>query len=211
MRDAPTGPASIRYVALGDSYTIGTAVDPPDRWPDRLVAALAEGPVRLDLLANLAVDGATSGDVLERQLPAVAAHRPGFVSLLVGVNDVVRDESTEVCRGRLEAILDALIAEVGAARVLLVTAPDYTVTPAGADYGDPVARARGIRAANAAMAGLAATRGVALADVHELSLEAARDPALVAPDGLHPSGRQYARWVAECILPVVRSMLGLDT
>ena len=210
MSDAPTGPTSVRYVALGDSYTIGTAVLPAERWPDRLVAALAEGPVRLGLIANLAVDGSTTLDVLEHQLPEVTRHRPGFVSLLIGVNDVVRDVAPGTYAGRLGAIVDGLAAAVGAGRVLLVTTPDYTVTPAGADYGDPVVRARTIRAANRTMAGLATERGIALADVHALSLEVTDDPSLVAADGLHPSGRQYGRWVTERILPVVRPMLGLD-
>ena len=53
----------IRYVALGDSYTIGTSVDAGERWPDQLVARLArpgspDEPVfALELVANLAVNG----------------------------------------------------------------------------------------------------------------------------------------------------------
>jgi hypothetical protein len=43
----------------------------------------------------------------------------------------------------------------------------HTVTPAGADYGDS----------------------------HDLSLRAATDRSLIADDGLHPSGAQYALWV----------------
>lgn len=201
----------LRYVALGDSYTIGTAVDPAERWPDQLVAALAPQFGRLELAANLAVDGSTSGDVLTRQLPGVAAHGPGFVSLLVGVNDVVQGVPTARYRRQLEVIVEALVALVGRSRVLLVTTPDYTVTPAGADYGDPVERARGIREVNGALRQVAAEHGVVVADVHDLSLKAADDPTLVAPDGLHPSGRQYARWVAERIQPVTLDLLGWST
>jgi lysophospholipase L1-like esterase len=198
---------AVRYVALGDSYTIGTAVEPSERWPDLLVAALDRGPVRLELVANLAVDGSTSGDVLDGQVPRLASLDPGLVSLLVGVNDVVRGVPAAAYREALDGMLDALTALVGRAGVLLVSTPDYTVTPAGADYGEPSERSAGIRAANAALADLAAERGVVLADVHDLSLEAGRDPALVAVDGLHPSGRQYARWVDERILPAAERLL----
>ena len=70
---------ALRYVALGDSYTIGTSVEPVDRWPDRLVAALGAGPDGgpwLELAANLAVNGWTSGDVLRAQLPRLDGLRP---------------------------------------------------------------------------------------------------------------------------------------
>ena len=44
-------------------------------------------------------------------------------------------------------------------------------------------------------------------DIDDLSLQAATDPSLVALDGLHPSGAQYALWV-ERILPAVETLLG---
>ena len=56
------------------------------------------------------------------------------------------------------------------------------------------------------MTRLATERGLAVVDVYDVSLEAATDPSLVADDGLHPSGVQYARWV-ERIAPVVRAAL----
>ncbi len=198
---------AVRYVALGDSYTIGTAVAPSERWPDRLVVALGQAPGRLELVANLAVDGSTSRDVLDGQVPKLASLEPDLVSLLVGVNDVVQGVPPATYRATVSAILEALAGLVGRAGVLLVTTPDYTVTPAGSDYGDPIERSAGIRAVNAALARLAAEWGIALADIHDLSLEAGRDPLSVAADGLHPSGRQYARWVDERILPVADRLL----
>ncbi len=84
---------ALRYVALGDSYTIGTSVVPADRWPDQLVARLAsawEGSRRSTLVDNLGVNGSTSDDVIRRELPRLWPLRPEFVSLLIGVNDVVQ-------------------------------------------------------------------------------------------------------------------------
>jgi lysophospholipase L1-like esterase len=57
------------------------------------------------------------------------------------------------------------------------------------------------------MTWLAASRGLAVVDIHDVSLEAADDRSLVADDGLHPSGAQYARWV-ERLVPVVRDAIG---
>ena len=198
----------LRYVALGDSYTIGTATRSADeRWPDQLVAWLGPQPPTLRLVANLGVNGYTSADVIRDELPALDGLRPELVSLLVGVNDVVQGIPPAQSRAKAAAILDALLTRLPADRILTVGTPDYTVTPHGADYGDPAARAAGIRGVNATLRDLAADRRIAFVDIHDLSLLAATDRSLVADDGLHPSGAQYARWV-ERIGPVVGRLLG---
>ena len=199
----------LRYVALGDSYTIGTSVAPTERWPDQLVAglaALSPGAPPLVLVGNLAVNGWTSADVIRGQLPRLWPLMPDFVTLLIGVNDVVQGVPPEAYRRNVASILDALLARLPGDRLLTVSTPDYTVTPMGADYGDPTLQGRGIRAANAVMAEASAARSIAHVDIHDLSLLAATDHSLVARDGLHPSGAQYARWV-ERIVPVVTGLL----
>ena len=198
----------LRYVALGDSYTIGTSVAAADRWPDRLVRALREpdGADRLQLVANLAVNGWTSGDVIRAQLPELERLQPEFASLLIGVNDVVQGVPEATYRANVEAILDALLARLPVNRTVVVTTPDYTVTPAGADYGDPVTQRAGIVRNNAVLIAAAVARQIVVVDVFDLSERAAGDRSLVAPDGLHPSGAQYALWV-ERIAPVARGLL----
>jgi len=208
--DEPAQPlaGALRYVALGDSYTIGTATRrAAERWPDQLVAWLGSGPPALHLAANLGVNGYTSGDVVRDELPALDGLRPELVSLLVGVNDVVQGIPPERYRANAAVILDALLARLPPDRILTVATPDYTVTPHGADYGDPATQAAGIRGVNETLRVLAADRGIAFVDIHDLSLLAGTDRTLVADDGLHPSGAQYARWV-ERIGPVVGRMLG---
>ena len=91
-------------------------------------------------------------------------------------------------------------------RLLTVATPDYTVTPQGASYGDPTVQAAGIRAVNAILRDLARQREIAFVDIYDLSLRAREDRSLVAVDGLHPSGAQYALWV-ERIRPVVAALL----
>lgn len=196
-----------RYVALGDSYTIGTSVRPADRWPDRLVAALGLDEPSLELVANLAVNGSTTDDVIRHQLPSLDGLRSEFVSLLIGVNDVVQERPLATIELNIASILDDLVRRVGAGRIVTVAVPDYTVTPAGADYGDPRRRHDAIVAVNEAVAGTSADRGIAFVDIFDISLRAADHRELVADDGLHPSGEQYALWV-ERIAPVVAKLMG---
>ena len=198
---------SLRYVALGDSYTIGTATRSPDeRWPDQLVARLSgERPV-LDLVANLGVNGYTSLDVIEAELPQLAALRLEFATLLIGVNDVVQGVPEATYTQNAAHILDELLALLPANRIVAVATPDYTVTPQGSSYGDPALQAAAIRRNNEILQDLSAARGIAFVDIFDLSLRAAADRSLVAEDGLHPSGAQYALWV-DRIAPVVSELL----
>jgi acyl-CoA thioesterase I len=197
----------LRFVALGDSYTIGTSVAEAERWPDELVERLggADGPLRL--VANLAVNGFTSREVLAVEVPRLVDLRPGFVSLLIGVNDVVQGVPEATYRANLGLILDAIERSVPINRIVTITTPDYTVTPTGADYGDPAARRAGIERVNAILGEITEARGIALVDILNISTRAASDRSLVADDGLHPSGVQYARWV-DRIAPVVERVLG---
>jgi acyl-CoA thioesterase-1 len=197
----------LRYIALGDSYTIGTSVGLSERWPDQLVAALGPEPPTLELMANVGVNGYTSRDVLDLELPQLDALRPEFVTLLIGVNDVVQGVPQESFNRNVNLVLDDLVERVGAERIVVVTIPDYTVTPAGGDFGDPVQQAAAIRAFNEILTRLATGRDIVVVDIHDLSLRAATDRSLVARDGLHPSGAQYALWV-ERIRPAVETLLG---
>lgn len=197
----------MRYVALGDSYTIGTCVAAAERWPDQLVAALGPVAPTLELVANLGVNGYTSADLIRDEMSVVAGLRPDFVTLLIGVNDVVQGVAPTTYAANVVAILDGLLELLPADRIVTVAIPDYTVTPAGSDYGDPREQHDAIVATNATMSRLAADRGVAYIDIFDLSLRAADDRSLVADDGLHPSGAQYAQWV-ERILPDVEALIG---
>lgn len=196
----------LRYVALGDSYTIGTSVTQRERWPDQLVGRLAATPTPLTLAANLGVDGFTSRDVIEVELPRVPELDPEFASLLVGVNDVVQGVPVAQFEENATLILEELLTRLSADRILVVSTPDYTVTPQGASYGEPEAQRAGIVANNAILARLATERGIAFVDIFETSGRAATDRTLVADDGLHPSGPQYALWV-DSIGPVVERLL----
>jgi lysophospholipase L1-like esterase len=194
--------STVRYVALGDSYTIGTSVTEAERFPDQLGAKVPQ----LDLGANLGVNGFTSRDVIAIELPELAALEPDVVTLLIGVNDVVQGVPLSTSRDNLERILPELVQRVGADHIVVVTIPDYTVTPQGGAFGDREQQSGAIRASNALMTQLATGFGITVVDISDISIEAGTDRSLVAGDGLHPSGRQYARWV-ERIAPAMETIL----
>jgi acyl-CoA thioesterase-1 len=194
----------VRYVALGDSYTIGTSVSEAERWPNQLVERISA----LKLVGNLAVNGYTSADLTERELPALDELAADLVTVLIGVNDVVQGVPDGVYASNVAVILDRLAELVPPRRIVCVATPDYTRTPRGAEYGDPESQSDAILRFNAILREACEGRGGAFVpDIFEISLEASDDPALVAGDGLHPSGEQYRRWV-DAIEPAVRRLLG---
>ena len=201
-RPSPSASGGLRYVALGDSYTIGTSVASADRFPEQLVASVPG----LELVANLGVNGYTSADLIRDELPALDDLAPDFVTVLIGVNDVVQRVPGETYESNVVIILDALLTRLPADRIVAVAIPDYTVTPSGGAFGDPTVQSAGIRANNEVMERHAAARGIAFVDIFGISREAATERSLVASDGLHPSGAQYARWV-ERLVVVVEGLL----
>ena len=193
----------MRYVALGDSYTIGTAVSEAERWPNQL----AERVGGIELVANLGVNAYTSADLTADELPQLDALRPELVSVLIGVNDVVRGIPDAEYGVNVAMILEALSDRLPADRIVCVATPDYTRTPRGAEYGNPDLQSDRIVRINAILREACEMRGMTLVpEIFEISQRATDEPSLVAEDGLHPSGEQYRRWV-EVIAPVVEVLL----
>ena len=77
----------IRYVALGDSYTIGEGASLDESWPALLTRHLRNEGIDVDLVANPSVTGWTTQDLIERELPVFRKAKPNFATLLIGVND----------------------------------------------------------------------------------------------------------------------------
>ena len=193
----------MRFVALGDSYTIGTSVGAEERWPNQLVARLPA----MDLVGNLGVNGYTSADLLTEELPLLDRLRPELVSVLIGVNDVVQGVTDSQYAGNLAVILEELLTRLPPQRILCIATPDYTVTPMGSAFGDPSSQSDAILRFNAILREASEQRGIRFVpDVFEISQEARHDPAQVADDGLHPSGAQYRRWV-DAIEPALEQLL----
>ncbi len=197
---------SVRYLALGDSYTIGESVAVDERWPVRLAGELEKtgfGAVEVQIVART---GWTTSELDEGIDDAEPQGPFGLVSLLIGVNNQFRGLDIGGYRVELVGLLDEAIRFAGGdpSRVIVLSIPDWGVTPFGASY-EPAKVATEIDAFNAIGEEEARRTGAHWIDVTPISRR--DDPGLVADDGLHPSGAQYAAWV-ELILPVAQQALG---
>jgi lysophospholipase L1-like esterase len=91
-------------------------------------------------------------------------------------------------------------------RLIVVTIPDFGVTPTGPRYARGRNISNGILSFNKIIATEATNRGLRTVDVFPLSKQMGDDPSLVARDGLHPSAKAYAEW-EKIIFPVVSELL----
>jgi lysophospholipase L1-like esterase len=209
--DPPTPVRSVRvvnsYVALGDSFTAGRDSVDAERWADLLAAGMRR--VNPDLsYENLAVDGATSAEVLDQQVEPALAHDPDFVSVICGANDVLLATRPDVAgyAGRIDAILRRLREGAPRAAMVTATAPE-------------VWQFMGLRPRTEARL-IAATT-----DLNEVTREVAarydvfclpvaghpalREPATFSPDGLHPSTAGH-QTVAEQAAVVLHEHFGIE-
>lgn len=198
-----------RFLALGDSYTIGESVSESERWPVQLAARLRELGVATREPEIIARTGWTAAE-LAAGIRAAAPRGPfALVTLLIGVNDQYRGHGLEEYRRELVALLDQAVRFAGGtpSRVVVLSIPDWGVTPfaAGRDR-DRIAIE--VDRFNRVASEEADRAGARYVDVTPSSRDAARDPALVAPDGLHPAGRMYAAW-ADLAIPAALEALGM--
>ena len=186
----------MRYLALGDSYTIGTgASSPANSWPAIIARRLAHESGERALLTNPAVNGFTTLDLIKQELPQIRRVKPDLVTILIGVNDLVRDRSAEDYRASLVEIYDELAKEkaVGG-RIFAVSIPNWSVVPAAREYGDPE-RIRDLTDTfNDIAREEAEKRDFGWIDITAASLSGLGTPDWIASDGLHPGDNQYAAW-----------------
>ncbi|HEY0199963.1 MAG TPA: SGNH/GDSL hydrolase family protein [Rhodanobacter sp.] len=201
----PTPPL-LRYLALGDSYTIGEAVAADGRWPAQLVGRLRRADVAIDDPRTVAVTGWTT-DELAHGMDAAHLDPPfDLVTLQIGVNNQYRGRSAGDYRLQFSDLLKAAIAlaDGRAARVVVVSIPDWGVTRFAREQArDPAQIARELDAYNAVARDEAVRCEAHFVDITGISR---RHPELVADDGLHPSAEQYSLWT-DALAPLVRKAL----
>ena len=199
--------AVVRYAAIGDSYSIGEGASPGESWPALLARHLSETGIQTELVANPSKTGWTSQQAIDEELPVFAAARPTFATLLIGVNDWVQGVDATQFRTRVAQLLDAMLKILAdKRRLLVVTIPDFSATPKGGTYARGRDISQGLAEFNKIVTEEAVRRDLRVVDIFPMSKKVRDDPSLVAPDGLHPSAKEYARW-EETIFPVARELL----
>lgn len=183
------------YLALGDSYTIGESIPVAENFPSQTVQMLRKDGYDFNSPEFIAKTGWTT-DQLQT---AIDNHKflssYNFVTLLIGVNNQYRGRNAEDYKPEFENLVKQAIqfAAGKASHVIVLSIPDWGVTPF-AEGRDRKQIAKAIDDYNAANKSIAEKYNVHYIDITSGTREAAHDPSLLAPDGLHPSGKDYRRW-----------------
>ena len=203
----PTQSTGFTYLALGDSYTIGERVGEQERFPVQLVDSLKTQGVNVATSRIIARTGWTTDELKQAIEASDLTTKSTFdmVTLLIGVNNQYRGRSIEAYKPEFKELLNRAIQFAGGKKehVFVVSIPDYAYTPFGKGNASISA---GIDAYNAANEAISREIGVAYINITPISREGLNDPTLVASDGLHPSGKQYSRWVNLIVPAVLKSL-----
>ncbi|HVW14796.1 MAG TPA: SGNH/GDSL hydrolase family protein [Mucilaginibacter sp.] len=200
-------PDSLSYLALGDSYTVGEAVPKDESFPHQLRTALSSQGYKVSTPTVIATTGWTTDNLIDAiGSSGLKGRHYDFVTLLIGVNDQYQGLSLDNYRVRFQQVLNTALDFTGGDKttVFVLSIPDYGVTPFAqgrdAEIGPQIDQFNAINKL------ISAAAGVNYLDITPISRQAANDPGLIAPDGLHPSGKMYDLWV-EQLMPVVKSMV----
>jgi lysophospholipase L1-like esterase len=189
----------LKYLALGDSYTIGEGVEPHERYPNQLVEKLNNsGKFTFEPPQIIAKTGWTV-DELQVGIDASTLEGEGYdlVTLLIGVNNQYRGRSVGDFEKEFEAML---LQAIGFARgkndhVIVVSIPDWGVSPFAVQRGsDQEKVAAEIDAYNLAKASICRKHEVVFVEITEDYRTIGSQSDMVVDDQLHPSALVYARW-----------------
>jgi acyl-CoA thioesterase-1 len=196
----------LRYLALGDSYTIAEGEEYTQSYPSLLVKALQQSGLVFEKQTTLAVTGWRTDQLLEAVDRQQWPEKYDLVSLLIGVNNQYQSRSLDEYRTEFERLLQKAIGLAGGKvqKVFVLSIPDYGVTPFAGPAGKE--KSASLEEFNKAAAALCRNYGVLFLDITPISRYAESDSELLVADLLHPSGKMYALWV-EHIYPAVRSLL----
>ena len=184
-----------RLVVLGDSAAAGHGLaDADDALARRVGRGLVAHDGRATQVRGVALDGATTADVLTTQLEA--ARGADVVIVGVGVNDATcisrRVAAAAVDLRRLLLGIRAGIEPGG--RVVLLSCPDLSVAPGLPTLLRPVVGAR-FRALARAQALVARDLDVEVVPASRAALS----PEVFGDDGFHPGKEGHARLAADIV------------
>jgi len=198
----------LNYIAFGDSYTICTGTsNVNEHWPNILANQLTKEGIKTELVANPSRNGFSTQNVIDYELPLLKTQTIDFATLLIGVNDWVRQVDITTYHKNLNYCIDEIQKKLSHKNhLLLITIPDFGVTPQGKLYGSGRDISKGISEFNDIIKSEAKKRGLICVDIFTLSQQMKNNKDLVSEDGLHPSAKEYAMWET-FILPEAMKLL----
>lgn len=207
----PANPVSgnIRYLALGDSYTIGQSVCETCRFPEQLKSSLSSLYVGANFsLKVIAKTGWTTFDLIS----AINTQNPDanydLVTLLIGVNNQYQGRSFSIYEKEFPELVTKAIAlgKGDKKNLVVVSIPDYAYTPFSTLY-DEAGRTEisdEINKYNKFAEDYCVANGIVFVSITDITRKGLENPSLVASDGLHPSKSAYALFV-ERMLPAIKA------
>jgi lysophospholipase L1-like esterase len=201
------GQGRLKYLALGDSYTIGQSVDITLRYPVQIADSLEKRGYSMENPRIIAVTGWTTSN-LKAGIKAANPQGPyDLVSLLIGVNNQYRGMDINIYRTEFGELIDQAISFAGndTGRVFVLSIPDWGVTRFATGY-DREKIAREIDQYNAINKEITLSKGIVWIDVTGISRFAEQDATLIADDGLHPSGKMYTEWVRLAVPEIIKML-----
>lgn len=198
---------SRKYLALGDSYSIGEGVKEEDCFPMQLSKTLESKGVSVDALHIVARTGWTTDELWAGMQQARLEPEYDLVTLLIGVNNQYRGRSAQSYRLEFQNLLkwSVQLAKNQRQRVVVISIPDWSVTPYAKQKNRSMI-SREIDAFNAINLREAENAGVQYVNITQVSRLAHGRKDLLADDGLHPSALMYSYWV-EKLMPVALKIL----
>lgn len=191
--------AKVRFLALGDSYTIGESVPEEERWPELLASALREQGVNIEKPKIIATTGWRTDQLKAAILSSGTSDDYDLVSLLIGVNNQYQKRTVESYEPEFTELLEMAIRKAGGKkeRVFVISIPDYGYTPFGQSRLKEISD--DLDEFNEVNKEVSIANGIAYFNITEISRDGLKDPELVAADRLHPSGKMYRLWVKEIL------------
>ena len=200
---------SVKFLALGDSYTVGQSVCSLCNFPEQLKGQLkaefaASDDVALEMVAKT---GWTTTNLISALDAQVLADDFDFVTLLIGVNNQFQNKPFELYEREFVELVNSAVAFVRGdkTRVLVVSIPDYAYTTFGQSRNPDLISAE-IAVYNSFAENYCAENGVSFTYITDITQRGIVEPELVATDGLHPSSVAYREFV-ERLLPVTLGAL----
>lgn len=193
-----------KYLALGDSYTIGESVSENERWPVQLAKSLRSNGKAFSDPIIIATTGWRTDNLKDAIDKAQLKNEYELVSLLIGVNNQYQGKPVEQYEIEFDNLLRTAVqlAKGKKENVFVVSIPDYGYTPFGKPKQTEISKA--LDHFNEINKRITERAGIQYINITDISRQGIEQTDLVAADGLHPSGKMYTLWVERIVKSLSR-------